>query len=174
MAPVTQFEDPQYAEAVYAALFALVGATSFPNGIVLKTSQRVVWPPDQVPVADQPALVQVQGPLHFEQKELFGTPKVIFTAVLALYLRVDTAVLNSGTATPTRPLDVTTVNRIVWSITQQLAASTTPGGTPMQYQKQTLGGLVYHCWVEGEILAEVMDEQMVITIPINILAGTSG
>jgi len=168
--PVTQFDDPEYLEAVYAALFALVSATAFPDGIVLQSKLRVEWPPDMVPVADQPALVQVQGPLHVEQKEVFSVPKWIFTAILALYLRVNPATQNSGQA----PLSITTVNRIVWAIAQQIALGSTPGGTPMQYQKQTLGGLVYHTWLEGEILTEVVEEQMVITIPVNILAGTSG
>lgn len=168
MSPVTQFEDPQYLEAVYAALFAQLISATFPSGITLNTTARVVVPPDNVPVTDQPALILVQGPFHAEQKQVFGPTKWIFTAVVAIYLQADTSVINTRTVAAGSPLPITIVNQIVWAITQILGNTTPP------YSKQTLGGLVYHAWIEGEILAETQESQMVITIPINILAGPVG
>lgn len=166
MAPVTQFEDPEYLEAVFSALFDKLKGATFPDGITLKSSARVVVPPDSIPPADQPALIQIQGPQHAEQRELFGPTKWIFTAIAAVYLRADTSALNP--ANPSSPLPITTANRVVWALTQAL------GNTQPPYQKQTLGGLVYHCWIEGEVIPEVVDQQMVITIPINILPGPVG
>lgn len=166
MSPVTQFEDPEYMEAVFAALFTQLKSATFPGGIVLQSSSRVVVPPDMIPPADQPALILLQGPQHAEQKEIFGPTKWIFTAIAALYLRADTVTLDP-TTTGT-PLPIQTANRVVWAITQTL------GNTQPPYGKQTLGGLVYHCWIEGEVISETQDQQTVITIPINILTGPVG
>lgn len=166
--PVTQFEDPAYLEAVYAALFALLQTalpqTSLPapfNILKFNMAERVVWVPDQVPVADQPALFQIQGPLHAEQREVFGPTKWIFTAVAVIFLRAE------GTFPPS-PLPAQISNYIVWALQSALGTTMPP------YQKQTLGSLVYHVWIEGEVMSEVTEEQMVITVPINILPGPIG
>ncbi len=158
MAPIVQFEDPAYLEAVYAALFALLQKGVFAGGVKLASAQRVVEIPDQVPVANQPCLMQVQGPMDVSQKE-FALAKWTMTAVAVIYLRADTT---ATTADPSLP--ATQANYLVWGIANAFAAQP-------PYEKQTMGGLVYHAWIEGAIHTEIQDQQMVLTIPIYILAG---
>ncbi len=152
---VAQYDDPDYLEQVYAALFALLSAATFQSGVKLASSQRVVQIPDEVPIANQPCLMQVQGPMRPEQKE-FALSKWTVTAVAVIYLRSD------GTAAA-----VQQVNYLIWGLKN--AFNTQP-----PYEKQTLGGLVYHAWIEGEVFMETQDEQMVLTLPIFMLAGPSG
>lgn len=161
MAPPTSFDDPTYLEQVYQALFdQLVGAT-FPTGLTLKNPQRVVVTPDDIPVANQPTLLLFPGPLHVEQTA-FALAKWTFTAIAVLYVRADGAAQNQD------PLPATVANYLVWGLARALAPTNPP------YQKQTLGGLVYHCWFEGDVIPEVANEQMVLTLPILIEAGDVG
>jgi hypothetical protein len=159
--PVIQFENPVYIETVYATLFATLQAATFASGVSLASSQRIVELPVEVPTANQPCLMQVQGPMRVEQKE-FALAKWIFTAVAVIYLRADGAAAGSQGVLPS-----TQANYLVWGI--QNAFATQP-----PYEKQTLGGLVYHAWIEGEIFTEIQDQQIIITIPIYILAGPNG
>jgi hypothetical protein len=53
---------------------------------------------------------------------------------------------------------------LIWGIRK--AFETTP-----PYEKQTLGGLVVHAWIDGEVLPEVTSEQILITVPIYMIAG---
>lgn len=155
----TAFDDLTYLEQVYAALFTLLQGATFAAGITLKTSMRAFMVPDQVAPADMPALVLVEGPMRVEQKEVFGPAKWTLTAIAALYVRAE------GTAAPNQsPLSVTTANSLIWGIRK--AFETTP-----PYQKQTLGGLVVHAWIDGEVLPDVTSEQILITVPIYMLAG---
>lgn len=159
MATTTQFTDPTYMEAVYAALLSQLKTATFGGGIKLVTAERVIEPPQQIASANQPALVLINGPVRVEQKE-FALGKWTFTAVAAVYLwaEEDQATLAASQA-----------NYVVWGL--QAALLSTDRG---QYEKQTLGGLVYHCWVEGDVLTEVQAQQVVITVPIMILAGPNG
>jgi hypothetical protein len=155
----TAFTDPDYLEQVYAALFALLQSATFAGGIKIKSSTRAFMIPDQVAPADMPALILVEGPMPVEQKVIFGPAKWTFTAIAVLYVRAE------GTMVPNQsPLSVATANRLIWGI--QNAFETQP-----PYQKQTLGGLVVHAWIEGEVMPQVVNEQIVITVPIYMLAG---
>ena len=57
------------------------------------------------------------------------------------------------------------INALLDALTNVLA-STNPSG------KQTLGGLVEHCWIEGSIQTDegVLGDQSVVIVPIKILA----
>ena len=158
---IAQYDDPGYLEAVYAALFSQLQSATFGGGITLASSLRAAIAPDESPPANQPALIQLQGPMHVEQKDAFSLAKWTFTAVAVLYARVQ------GAMTAQDPLAVTTANYLIWGIKNCL-------NTKPPYQKVTLGGLVYHTWIEGVVSTEVSNEQMVITLPIYMLAGTSG
>ena len=155
---VTQFTDPTYMEAVYSALLAQLKTATFGGGVKINKFQRVIDAPSQVPSADQPALLLVNGPVRVEQKE-FALGKWTFTAVAAVYLWAE-----EDQAT----LAATQANYIVWGL--QAALLSTDRG---QYNRQTLGGLVYHCWVEGDVLTLVQAQQVLVTVPIMILAGPS-
>lgn len=160
----TDFFDPTYMEKVYAALLSQLQLNVNNNmpagagGLTVRNFARTFTPPDNVPEANQPAMYVVPGPVHVDQKE-FAMAKWLFTAIVFVYLRADSSVVN-----PT-PLAWTQANYIIWAIMNTLTAP------PGPYQKQTLGGLVYHCWIEGEIGVETQSEQVVIGIPIYILAG---
>jgi len=156
-----QYEDPTYLEAVYAALFSLLQSAVFASGVKLVTSQRAVEIPDEVPIPNQPCLMQIQGPMRAEQKE-FALAKWTLTAVAVIYMRADGASVGSQS-----PLPATVANYLIWGIKNVF-------DTQPPYEKQTLGGLVYHTWIEGEVLPEIQDQQIVITIPIFMLAGPVG
>jgi hypothetical protein len=155
----TAFTDPTYLEEVYAALATLLAGATFAAGVTLKSVRRAFMVPDSVPPADQPALILVQGSLPVEQKDLFSVAKWTFTAVAVIYVRAE------GTAPPDQdPLSVTQANYLIWGIKNVFE-------TKPPYQKQTLGGLVYHAWIEGEVFPNVTSEQILITVPIYMLAG---
>ncbi len=156
----TSFFDPTYLEAVYAALFAQIQTATFAGGVTIKNYTRAMEPPDDVPTTNQPALFQVPGPLHSISKE-FALPKWVCTAMLMIYLR-------SGSAQPVpNPLPQTLAYYLIWGIMNSLL-------TNLPYEKQTLGGLVYHCWIEGEVGIETASEQTTIAIPVFIDAGNVG
>lgn len=161
----TPFEDPGYLEAVYAALFALLQSIEFPGGAKFNTMARTADAPDDIPPASQPALRLYPGPLLAEQtagqSRLLGPTKWTFSAGIGIYLRADTS-LNAN------PLPATLANNFIWPITQLLGMTTPPN------QKQTLGGLVYQCWIEGPIETQIVSEQMSIAIPVYILPGPYG
>lgn len=156
----TDFFDPTYLEACNAALFAQLRTATFAGGLALRTAERTMTPPDEVPVANQPALYQVPGLLHAEAKN-FALTRWTFVAYLWLYLRAE------ATQPTPAPLPATQAFYLIWGLMNVLAP-------PPRYDKQTLGGLVYHCWIEGEISIEVANEQVVVGIPVYMLAGNVG
>jgi hypothetical protein len=159
--PATSFFDPSYVETVYAALFAQLQTATFPGGLKIQQARRVLIPPDEVPAGSQPAMFLVPGPLHTEEKN-FALAKWTFTAVLLIYLRTDSAM-------PPSVLPQTSGFNLLWGFVNALYADVDP-----PYGKQTLGGLVYHCWIEGEVIVSTASEQAVISIPIYMLAGDVG
>lgn len=153
---MTQFTDPTYLESVYAALFAQIQTATFAGGIKINTWLRSLLVPDEVPPASQPAVVQVKGPMHGEQKEVFGPTKWTLTALLLIYLRADSTAMHQS------PLPDTLTNYLAWGLQAAL-------GTEPPNERQTLGGLVHHCWIEGQIGFEASKEQIVISVPVYIL-----
>jgi hypothetical protein len=162
-----EFFDPEYLETVYATLFTLLQSTVLPttNGLpaAFVSSQRVSWfssVPTDISPADQPALLMVSGPMKADQGKLFGPTKWTLTAAAIIYMQGD------GSTNPGAPLAITQANEIIWAVSNKLSYPT--------YQKQTLNGLVYHAWIEGEIHPEIFNQQVVITIPMYILPGPGG
>ena len=87
-------------ETVYEALFAFLQTASYAGNVTVATFSRAVEPPDQVPVADQPALYQMPGPMLAEQRQLFGSlyvTKWTFSALVVFYLRADGDQTGEGT-----------------------------------------------------------------------------
>jgi len=163
----TQFEDPKYLDEVYIALLDMLSKAVFPAGSGLKfaTIERVVQLPSEIPESSQPALLLFEGPLHatslirFEEtpREIFGPLKWVFTAIAVIYLRADGVVGLSA-----KPSQI--ANYIIWGIVNSF-------NVLPPYGKQTLGGLVYHAWIEGEVIPQVADQQVIITVPIHMLPG---
>jgi len=161
LASITQFEDPNYLEAVYDALFQKLKTATFAGTLKLQTTQRAVEAPSNIQPELQPALVLINGPIHVEQKE-FGLAKWTITAVAAVYIWAEGASVLDQLQLP-----ATMANRVVWGFAQAIQ----PPNTPQMYGKQDLGGIVEHCWIEGAVLTEVQAQQIVVTVPIMMLAG---
>lgn len=153
------FFDPSYMETVYKALFALLQSVSYPAPLTLQTVTRAVRVPDQVPVANQPAVYQIQGPMKTTQEKIFGPSKVEFTAAWVIYMRGDGAqTIDSNTPT--------LVNLAIWAMINSF-------NTKPPYQKQTLGGNAHHVWFDGPTYMETEGDanQIVVALPIHILSA---
>jgi len=157
------FESPNYLEVVFAALFAKLKTAKFGGSIVVKSFQRAVQPPDQIDAANQPALLLIEGLLGESQEGLFGPAKWHLGAFAVVYLRADGSSASQQQVSP-----ATQANWITWGIALALGVTYPP------YQKQTLDGLVYHCWVDGQVSVEVVDQQVVVVVPISLLLGPVG
>lgn len=154
------FEDPTYLEAVFAALFTQIQTATFPDGIAVKSWQRIIDIPDNIPVASQPTVFLVQGPYEVEERQ-FNIPKWTFTAGIFVVVRAEGSAMNQN------PLPSTVANYILWGLANSLKAT-------QPYQKQTLGGLVENCWPEGAVIPEVASEQIILGLPVKMLPGTQG
>jgi hypothetical protein len=153
------FYQADYLEQVYVALFNQVRCARMPDGTeMFKTALRVVDTPDDVAPAAQPALFQVQGPIAASQS-VKGGDKWEASAMLVVYVRADGAIPSQQQMLPD-----TVANYIVWGIKSAMTNSTLQGNV-----LQTLGGLVYHAWIDGAVIPAVADQQIVIAVPVKIL-----
>jgi hypothetical protein len=146
-------------EAIFAALFArlapLQGSPDGDGTVVTLSRTLKAW--TDVAPADQPALFQSEG----RQTAVTGNgllTKWAFHAELAVYVHASTA----GT------LDV--VERLNGVVDAVLAAIDREPGTG----RQTLGGLVHDCRVQGDVETDEgrLGQQAVALIPIEIIANT--
>lgn len=140
-------------ETIYAALFDLISGVP---GFVTKSRHLKHW--TDTTKIEQPALFQVQGKQAPQQDRRGLPPKWLLRAELFIYTYAD----------PTDPVPVQKLNTLVDGIDSVLGPA--PGGDQIA-NAQTLGGLVSHCWLDGEI--EIFDgalgQQSVAIIPIAIL-----
>lgn len=153
------YDDPGFLEAVYQALFDLVKGAPWPIGFELVTARRAVDTPDDVPAASQPALFQVQGAYGASQKE-FALTKWELSVVEVIYFRMEGTVVASRDQLPD-----TTMNNVLWAVYGALRA-------PADGERQTLGGLAQHAWIDGAVVPVVAGEdslQAVLMIPIKVL-----
>ena len=154
-------------EQIFQALFGLVSLgeglpgtvtwSETPANSFAYTSRRFQMWPD---LPGMPALIQsepdevfVRGPA-VPAKRLFG----------AAWMVLHNIGQGSVSMTPTQ------FNNI---IIDALEAAIAPQfGDPGYPSRQTLGGLVSHCWIEGKILKIPgdLDDQALISVPIKILA----
>lgn len=142
-------------EAIYQALFALVSQVKADgSGFVTVSRKLKHW--TDVNGADQPALFQCQGIENYKPRQGLP-PKVTLECKLWLYAKYpqDT----SGLASPV-------LNPLKDAIFQALAPSVITG-------VQNLGGLVYHAWIEGDILTDegVLGDQAAMVIPVKIMVN---
>ena len=145
--------EPQFArEAIYAALFALVAGNS-----AFRTATRRIKDYSDVDQATQPALLQVE--LGEKWNARVGLPPVVtLSARLFLYCEE---------SDPTEPVS-TQMNALLDAVMAALAPPIVPHG-PF---RQTLGGLVQHAAISGEIaIAEGLSGQSEAVIPIEILVN---
>ena len=145
--------EPQFArEAIYAELFALAsGAASF------QTATRRIKDYSDVDQATQPALLQVE--LGEKWNARVGLPPVVtLTARLFVYCESND---------PTEPVS-SQMNALLDAVTNALAPPVQPHGT----FRQTLGGLVQHAGIAGDItISEGLSGQSEAIIPVEILVN---
>jgi hypothetical protein len=137
-------------EAIYAALFALVaGSAAFKT----KSRRLKLW--SDVNASDKPALFVAQrGQTYAQGSE--ATPQ-------AVTLKADVFVYTNAGKDP-KVIPATQLNDLVDAVDAALAGSVVTG-------RQTLGGLVAHCWIEGEVMIDPgdIDGDGVAVIPVRIL-----
>jgi hypothetical protein len=145
--------EPQFSrEAIYAALFALAGAAAN-----FQTATRRIKDYSDVDQATQPALLQVE--LGEKWNARVGMPPVV-----ALNCRLFVYCESND---PTLPVS-TQMNALLDGVTQALAPPLLPHG-PF---RQTLGGLVQHAGITGDVtIAEGLSGQSEAVIPIEILVN---
>jgi hypothetical protein len=147
-------------ETVAAALLTLLqGATiAGITGLTqFVTISRATTPWSNITPGDQPAIYVIHSGEQLMQNQAYGLTKYCLHYELVIYARAD--------ASPAAVPD-TLINALLDSI-DAVMQSTPPG------ERQTLGGVVYHAWIEGEILIDsgILDEQIAILVPIKVLTG---
>ena len=141
----------QSREAIMTALFALVsGSTSF-----VTASRRLrLW--GDVSAGEKPAIFQYEKDDEYKGADRHLPPTVTMNVDLYVYTAPG---MDSG-VTP-----ISILNPLLDAIDAALAPSRVTG-------RQTLGGLVSHCWIDGKIMKDPgdIDGDGVALIPIKILA----
>lgn len=137
-------------EQIYSALFALVSNAA---GFTTKSRRLRHW--DDVEPSAMPAIFQLQKGESFIQTGRGLPPKTVLRVELYVY-----AYQPDNHATPS-----TQLNNLLDAIVAALK--------PDVDGYQTLGGIVSHCWIEGEIETDegVLGQKGAMIIPINILTN---
>ena len=155
-------------EAIWAALFAWLKskllATASPPGPFVAMSRKHTPPPGLVK-ADQPALFQVAvKEIHLPKSSTFsGMPvKLQLKGFLVLYAYDDSPDEDIGSETV---LSETTMNNLLFAIDGMFIPDDLGTG------KFTIGGLVTHCWIEGDSDFDpgIFGPQCAAILPLNIL-----
>lgn len=140
-------------ETIYEALFKLIADI---DGIALASRILQHW--DDVSPNNQPALFVAQDTQMAEQITGFPT-KYVLGAKLWIYTHRD-----SNGIVPSAQ-----INNILDAVDRALAP------VPATGNKQTLGGLVEHCWIDGAIETDegLLGNQAVAIVPIRMLVVAS-
>lgn len=139
-------------EAIFVALFDLLKAVP---GITVAERRLRHW--SDVQSAEQPYLCLAQGGQTAQQGDPAKGVPTKWTLEADIYLYA----LTTGGQTPS-----TVLNPIVDAVESALQPQ-----YPDIEKYQTLGGLVQHCWIEGNIDTDegTLGDQAVAVIPIKIL-----
>jgi hypothetical protein len=141
-------------EAVGQALEAQLARVK--NVYPFKTVSRRarIW--TNVTPAEQPAVFLVKARETLDQTT-WEAPRYRLSYLVLCYLRADAA--------PNLIPEVE-INKVLDAVDATLLG--TPPG-----EKQTLGGVVENCWIEGDVMIDtgILDQQIVIVIPVSILTG---
>jgi hypothetical protein len=144
-------------KAVFTALFDLIQKIPAPaDAPNWKTASQLLKSWDEVNAGDQPALFLHRGPQQVEQKT-FGVTRWLWKCSLWIYFRADN--LKTVSTYPDQYTDA-------FLDSVELAFQTEP-----LLGRLTLGGLAWHCWLDGQVFSDpgINDSQAVIVIPISIL-----
>lgn len=128
-------------EARWVALFTLL-TTKLASAGIVTFSRKHLQPPTLTP-EQQPALFLVQARETRRGTPVIGAPvQLILNGFIILYLQ-GPASLDEVVGQETE-LAATQLNALLKGIDDSLAPDSVVTG------KQTLGGLVTHCWIEGD------------------------
>jgi hypothetical protein len=149
MSPFPQF-DP---ETIAVALFNLLQTSGYP----FQTYDRKGDLPENVNSADQPYLGLVQLGMAQVENQAQGLEKWLLHFRVLVYIRAD--------AIPSA-VPATQINAALKAIVNVLRS--VPIG-----ERQTLGGLVDNCWIEGDVLMDtgILDQQCALLIPVTVDTG---
>ncbi len=142
----------QSREAIMQALFALVSTST---GFTTASRRLKLW--GDVGSSDKPALFMYERGDEYRGAERYVPPTVTMNVDLFIYI-------DAGKDLSIEP--ITVLNPLVDAISAALTPSKSAGG------KQTLGGLVSHCWIDGKIMKDPgdLDGDGLAIIPVKILA----
>ena len=142
---------------VFTALFTYLQTIPSPTGQSwgYVSQYPKIW--DEVDAANQPALMLHRGPQIFESKHRFGVTKLQFRANIWIYFRTDNLKTKS-----TYPDQLT--DQFLDNFEQYFQTDAADG-------RFTLGGLVWHAWIDGSVIFDsgINDNQAIILIPLSIL-----
>lgn len=142
---------------VFTSLFNFLGFLPPPQGMTWNTISQYfqIW--DDVVAANQPAIFLYRGPQNFTSKHVFGVTKLLWRVSIFIYFRADGFKTRN-----TYPDQIT--DQICDSLEQLFQTSTRDG-------RQTLGGTVWHCWIEGNIVTDpgIVDGQAIVVCPLSII-----
>lgn len=145
-------------EAIYVRLFERVGMVQFDGRQFIETSRRVKLFGD-VPSEMQPACFQAEH--GTTEKQVTGMPyKTILEATWIIYQCV---------ARDTNAIGASENNSILKGVRQALAPL--PSDPGFLDKRNTLNGLVYHCYIDGRLFKDSgdIDGQGMMTVPIKLL-----
>jgi hypothetical protein len=145
-------------EPIFAALFALGQTITWTDpetqeSVGFGYSNRRIQTSDQIPAELMPALLQGVGPEDF--KVLAGLPpKRTLSANWLIYYKPNLT-----------PLTTDPLTNAILDGVEGVFVPDSPNGTV------TLGGLVAHAWIEGEVFkaAGDLNDQAMIVVPIKLL-----
>ena len=140
----------QSRETIMAALFALVSASP---SFVTKSRRLQLW--GSLSASEKPAIFQYERDDEYTQGKLYTT---IVTMQVDLYIYTAPGI-DSG-ITP-----ISVLNPLIDAVDAALR-------TGVINNRQTLGGLVSHVWVDGKVMKDPgdLDGDGVAVIPLKILA----
>ena len=144
-------------EVVATALFNLLKATQVNSAAAFVTTGQnpKIW--SNTTPGDQPAMYLIDVGETVVQNQAYGLSKYVLHFEILVYVRADASPL---------AIPATQLRTLRDAIDAQMQ-SVPPG------ERQTLGGVVYHAWIEGDVLVDtgILDKQCVIMIPVKVLTG---
>lgn len=145
-------------EQIYAGLFSLASTVTWGTGLTWIKSERRIRLFSDVDKDQQPWLGQAEHDAEYAQVSSLPYKRT-FPAEWVIYVAT-----NEDDPAPT-----TQLNTILQAIEDALAPKVNDIGYP---KRNTLGGLVYHCYIDGKLLKDPgdIDNQGMMIVPIRILA----
>lgn len=152
-------------EAIYAAVLSLFQAKLASNFTTIGRRHRA--PPKDLTSAQQPALFICEAQEQTVPKPPGTSGKKTLRALLFVYAWIPGLIEAAGAETV---IPGAVINGLLQNIDDALA----PSGSSQPWAPQnvqTLGGLVSHCWIEGDtdIDPAIFGQQAVAVIPLHIL-----